>query len=523
MMGLVDAGRRGSGRRLVAGVAGFFQARPWIGVLGLALAVRLPGLASRPLWYDEAFAVLFSSKGPAAMLRGTLAVEGGVAADVHPILYYTLLWLWGRLLGTSPLAVRSLSLLLGLGIVGLGFLLAHRLFGRRTAVAAGLLLALSPFQVHYAQETRMYALLALLLLGATLLFWRGLNDGGVWPWLGFGLLAAAAQYTHNLAFTYLLPLSLAPVFLRRWRALAWTGLAGLLALALYSPWMLRLPSQMARVGTAYWISAPGPAELVRTLLVFVCGLPVPAWALPVALTCGVLVLAAGGWAISRGLRSREPDAGRALWMAYLAAAPVAVMFLASQWRPVYLDRALLASGAAFTLWLAWVLTRGRLTRPVLWTGRGALVLATLVGLFGFYTYRGFPYAPYADLGAAIGDQRVPGEVILHSNKITALPAIYADPDLDQHYLADPPGSGSDTLARATQDVLGLWADPDVASAVGSATGVWFILFPQEIEDYRSLGLPGHPALTWLEEHFQAAGTQAFGELMVYHFVREEPG
>jgi hypothetical protein len=63
----------------------------------------------------------------------------------------------------------------------------------------------------------------------------------------------------------------------------------------------------------------------------------------------------------------------------------------------------------------------------------------------------------------------------------------------------------------------------VASAVGSATGVWFILFPQEIEDYRSLGLPSHPALTWLEEHFQAAGTQAFGELMVYHFVREEPG
>ncbi|MCJ7811132.1 MAG: hypothetical protein MUP62_02910, partial [Dehalococcoidia bacterium] len=72
----------------VRGVAMFLRSRPWVGILFLGLAARLPGLQSRPLWYDEAFAVLFSSKGPAAMLRGTLAVEGGVAADVHPILYY---------------------------------------------------------------------------------------------------------------------------------------------------------------------------------------------------------------------------------------------------------------------------------------------------------------------------------------------------------------------------------------------------------------------------------------------------
>lgn len=510
-------------RRPLQGWVGFLRDRPWLALLGLALVVRWPGVLTRPLWYDEAFAVLFSSKGLPAMIRGTLAVEGGVAADVHPVLYYTLLWLWGRLLGTTPLAVRSLSLLLGLGIVGLGFLLAHRLFGRRTAVAAGLLLALSPFQVHYAQETRMYALLALLLLGATLLYRRGLNDGGVWPWLGFGLLAAAAQYTHNLAFTYLLPLSLTPVFLRRWRALAWTGLAGLLALALYSPWLLRLPSQMARVGTAYWISAPAPAELVRTLLVFMSGLPVPDWALPVALTCAVLVVAAGGWATLRGSRAGDPQARQALWLAYLATAPVAVMFLASQWRPVYLDRAMLPSGAAFALWLGWALTRGRLAKAPLWTARASLVLAILLGLFGFYSYRGFPYAPYTELDAYLAEQIAPGETILHSNKITALPAIYADPGLAQRYLADPPGSGSDTLAPATQDVLGLWADPDAASVAGSATGIWFVIFPQEVDDYRSLGYPGHPALAWLEEHFMLEGTQAFGDLMVYHFVREDPG
>ncbi len=97
-------------------------------ILILALLARLPGIASRPLWYDEAFAVLFSSKGLAAMLRGTLAAEGGVAADVHPIFYYTLLWGWQGMVGSSPAAVRGLSILFGLGTVFLTLLLLHSPF-----------------------------------------------------------------------------------------------------------------------------------------------------------------------------------------------------------------------------------------------------------------------------------------------------------------------------------------------------------------------------------------------------------
>ena len=51
--------------------------------------------------------------------------------------------------------------------------------------------------------------------------------------------------------------------------------------------------------------------------------------------------------------------------------------------------------------------------------------------------------------------------------------------LEHRYLADPPGSGSDTLARATQQILGLFAEPEISAAVGDAAGVWFIVFPRE--------------------------------------------
>jgi hypothetical protein len=114
-------------------------------------------------------------------------------------------------------------------------------------------------------------------------------------------------------------------------------------------------------------------------------------------------------------------------------------------------------------------------------------------------------------------------VILHSNKISAIPAAYVDPGLEQEYLADPPGSGSDTLALATQQVLGLLAEPDAARAVGEAEGVWFVIFPREIEDYVSLGFPEHPALAWLENRYSVERVEEFGELRVYHFVRPDRG
>lgn len=154
--------------------SGCTRAQEWLSahalmvVLLVALLARLPTIISRPLWYDEAFAVLFSAEGPRAMSYGTLIVDQGIAADVHPLGYYTLLWAWQAVAGGSPFAVRALSVVLGLLLVYLGYRLARQLFDERIATVAALALALSPFQVHYSQEVRMYALLAVLLLGATL-------------------------------------------------------------------------------------------------------------------------------------------------------------------------------------------------------------------------------------------------------------------------------------------------------------------------------------------------------------------
>lgn len=488
-------------------------------ILVAALAARLPGLGTRPLWYDEAFAVLFSAQGPAKMLYGTLNVEGGVAADVHPILYYTLLWLWGEIFGRDPWIVRILSVILGVAVVGVGYLLARRLFGRRVGFAAGLILALSPFQLHYAQEVRMYALLALVLTLATLVHWRAMREGGRWRWVLFAVLAAIGMYTHVLASTYLLALALIPILRRDWRSAIWTGLSGLSALLLFLPWLLRIPAQLARVDQFYWVETPGAADLVRTLLIFVGGLPVPEWALPILLFCSILILVLGLWATFQGRSGAGGTEHHERWMLYLAVAPPAIMFAMSFWTPVYLPRALLPSGVAFAIWLGWVMVGSRLPPLMIWTARVGLALGIGIGLLGFFTYHGFPYAPYEAITAEIRAQMEAGDVILHSNKLTAIPSEYYAPELDHRYVADPPGSGSDTLALATQEVLGLIADPDAASAVGEADRVFFLMFGREVQEYEQLGEPRHPHLGWLEDEFKLVGLQEWGDLELYEFSR----
>jgi hypothetical protein len=451
------------------------------------------------------------------MLRATLSPEAGIAADVHPLGYYLLLWGWGSLFGTSPLAMRMLSVLAGLGLVGLAYRLARETFGPQLAYWVGGLAALSPFQVHYAQEIRMYGLLALELVAAVIAFRGAVRSGSPAQWLAFALLAAAAQYTHALAALFLLPLASIALFLRDRRVLGATVISGAVAVLLYLPWLVNLPAQFGRVQAAYWIPAPGAGEVLRTLVIYVGGSPLPAWGVPIALFALIFVAALGAWALRRAWREGSTDARVAGAAAFLAIAPLLLMALISLWQPIYLDRAMLPAGTAFLFWLAWLLGGDALPARLRWTARALVGISFAVGLFGYWAYRGFPYAPFQDLLAVVGDQRREGEVVLHSNKLTMLPSAYFAPGLSQEYLADPPGSGSDTLALATQRELGLFAWPDAASAVGPAQGVWFVIFGRELQEYATLGVAEHPAMGWLRARFASDQRSDFGDVQLHHF------
>lgn len=483
----------------------------------LALIVRLLGILSRPIWYDEAFAVLFAEKGLSAMLIGTLAPAGAGASDVHPLGYYTVLWAWMRLFGESLLSVRALSVAASLATIVVVHALARELFDVPTALVAAFLASLAPFQVHYGQEIRMYSFLGLWLLLATFCYWRGTKSSLWLWWAGLAIFAAFAQYTHNLAGFYLLALAFWPVLTRNWRALGRVFLAGVAALVLYLPWLTHLPAQFAKVDQTYWIQRPGLYRLLTLLLTYITNLPLGPVQLAVGLFAALTITILALMQTLRAARIHGSGWQPAAWILYLALAPPLLVFLFSQWKPVYLERAFLPSGTAFCVWLAWAMMRPGLPRTARLMMIMVLGTGYSLGLYQHLVYRGVPYAPYRLMAESLHANLRPGDVIVHSSKLSFLPTVYFDRALPARYIADPPGSGVDTLAVSTQQVLGLEASPNLPLAVGDAGRVWFIIFDESIQEYVRAGYPMHPHLNWLMMHYVLVEQQAWDGLDVYLF------
>ena len=102
-----------------------------------------------------------------------------------------------------------------------------------------------------------------------------------------------------------------------------------------------------------------------------------------------------------------------------------------------------------------------------------------------------------------------------------LPAPYDDPSLPHKYLQDPPGSGSDTLAYPTQEVLGLFAEEDPISAVGKAGEVYLVVFEREIIDYERLGYVQHPAIMSLAASYRVRDIMMWEDLLLFSLERIE--
>jgi len=493
--------------------------RKVVAILIVGLVVRLLGISSRPIWYDEAFSILFSEKGLSAMLYGTLAPTGIGSADIHPLGYYTSLWLWMKIFGGSLVSARSLSILAGLVSIYLIYLIALEFTSDRSTSYLGMLFAaLAPFQVHYAQEIRMYAILGMWLLIATFAFQRGARGGG-WKWWGlFSISAALAQYSHNLAAFYLAPLALLPVLQRNWRALRATILSGIGALILYSPWLIKLPAQFAKVQNSYWVARPDISKLLTLLLAYVTNTPVPAQLTAAALAIVLVIVMVG--IIQTVRHNRQTHTGAGGWLLYLSFASPLILFLFSQWRPVYIERALLPSGAIFCIWLAWVIRNTNMQKALQYAVFGLLGISSVLGIYQHLMYRDFPYAPFQALDLALRERVDSQAVIVHSSKLSMLPAMLFDRNLPQSFIGDAPGSPTDTLAPATQEVLKIGAQKDIQSATGNASRVWYIIYERSIQEYQAAGFETHPDIQYLESHFDRKSEERWDGLYVILYARE---
>jgi uncharacterized membrane protein len=523
---------------------------PWsiLTVVALGLILRLINLNGRPLWYDEAFAVLYAEKPLATMLYGTVTRVGGAAADVHPLFFYSMLHTWMLAVGQSPVAVRALSALMGTATVVVAYLFARRIFDQQAGLAAAIIVTIAPFHVYYSQEARMYALLGFAAIATAYFFvraWTGDRSGN---WLAFAIFAALTLYAHNLGFMFLAGLDLWVVWawLRpgaaRWRNIRPFLLSHLFTVGLFAPWLAVVPSQFGKIQQAYWVEQPGVVKLIQTILIFHFAYDnqsLPGWLLPPALFFSLLILAIIAFELirqhmasnshqpsptpyspvsARGLLPGHPSPpGSYSLLLIISLSPVLLTFLVSQLRPIYIVRALLPSALMYYILVAKVLVAGPVPKPVKWgllLPSGLIIVASLMN---HYTYAQFPRPPFDEVAAYLRAHYQPTDVIVHSNKLTFLPTHYYDRSLPQTYIADEPGSPADTLAYPTQQALGLFATPDIATATVGHERVWFVIFRHAIDEYRTAGYADHPHRVWLEQHYTLVSVTSFGDLDIAEY------
>jgi uncharacterized membrane protein len=196
-----------------AGPAASMDTRQWrFGVVGELVLGGVLGslfLGTHSLFLDESVS---STLATAPWHRFANVVSH---REANMALYYLLLRGW-VVFGHSEIALRSLSVILAVGALWVVIMVSRELFGRRIALAAGLLLAVNPLYVQFAQDVRGYALALLLVSASCYFFVRGMGLRSPAPrfcWTAYTVVTALAAYSNFWAALVPLAQALSLAFL----------------------------------------------------------------------------------------------------------------------------------------------------------------------------------------------------------------------------------------------------------------------------------------------------------------------
>ncbi|MFN2169231.1 MAG: glycosyltransferase family 39 protein, partial [Anaerolineae bacterium] len=344
----------------------------------------------------------------------------------HPPLYFALLWIAIRLFGHSEFSLRFLSSAALVLIVPLLYATGKRLGDDRLGLGAAALGAISPMYLWYAQEARMYALLAFLSLLSFYLFDRAFFDPstpvtarGQRPWLVAYLLASALVIlTHYLAVLLIAfeLLVLGVDFFRRARGrrviLVSVGIILLVVLPIVAYAFLTLPTTTSRAGFRF---VP-LFELGRDLLnSFSLGLSVDVADVPVLLI-DLVFLALLGLGLARFLRpGASTDERRAgIFLAGFLALPAVAIYLLSYMQPAYMNsRHLIFITPAFYLLVA----SGLAALRERWLAVGLLAWLVISSGIAYSSYNYFEDPRYnkdqhREWGAYLDAHVRPGDMVI---------------------------------------------------------------------------------------------------------------
>jgi len=368
-------------------------------------------LGSHSLWLDESVS---STLATAPWHRFTEVVAH---REPNMALYYLFLRGW-VVFGHGEAALRSLSVIAAVGALALVIMVARDLFGQRAALVCGLLLAVDPLFVQFAQDVRGYSLCLVLVSASSFLFIRGVHKPLSQPWVtwtGYTLVTVLAAYTNFWAALVPLGHAVSLAFLPG-RSIPWRKLAptwgGMLVLLVPLALLIRA-TDSSGVDWAAGSSAGHVLTRIRG-------------AVPHAvLDLGAVVLIVGVSAVVLLVRRRstimavfERNWAWFFVLSWLAVPLAAVLLLSVVYKPLLVIRYLMVCVPPAAILVGAVVARAtdtsftvnRLSRLVALGGGAVLLVASSIGTLMWYNSAG--PQDWRSTVTYVGNSSRPGDGVL---------------------------------------------------------------------------------------------------------------
>ena len=406
--------------------------RFWIlaAILLLAFGLRLYRLGAESLWYDETVSVYLAGKSLPALVAHT-------AGDIHPPGYYLLLHAWIRLAGSSDFAVAFPSLLFGVLLVALAYWLGAWAYGPSAGLLAAFLVAVSPYNIWYSQEVRMYTLGAVLGMGvlggvAPLLAQRTAPRPRIRRRLAVYAVCGAVGLWMLYYFAFLLVAINLMVglwwLMTAWRHVAWRrregwrwleawGLAQAAVLLLYAPWVPVAWRQVTQPPVPAWRSFTGLGDLLLQTWSALClGQSVQVTRVWPALLLFATLFGLGvlsKW-LRPPLRGAWTGSGVPSWLLTgHVFVPVFLIYFVSFITPLYHVRYAFTYSTPFYILvgagLAWLWSRWRLAG---WLSLAAILVFSGISLYAYHSDPDYANDDHRAAARFLGERWRPGDAIL---------------------------------------------------------------------------------------------------------------
>lgn len=233
-------------------------------VISLGTILRLYDLGAESIWFDEAGSIDLTMKDLPTLF----------SKSYYGPLYFLILKSWIRIWGISEFALRTLSVILGIGSIFSIYKVGKILFNAKVGLLSAFLLSISPMHIFYSQEIKHYSLLIFLTLLSMFFFIKLFKENHTKLYIYLSLINILLVYTFLHSILIIVSQNVFFFVKSKGTKNRWI-VSQFIVLTFFLLWfvpvlMTSFNEPWIRVSTA-WIPKPSLATLIETFRTFSYG------------------------------------------------------------------------------------------------------------------------------------------------------------------------------------------------------------------------------------------------------------